>query len=162
MPIACGDRYILGSNRPRRLLRDVQMLFSSVGFIFGFLPIVLGTFYVLIGRGLADVAKLWLIAASKTVPVRGLEGFRVATTAVLILLALMLSAMEFAHRSMPAVAGTSCDHLVVIGDSISSGLGPNVPAWPVVMHDFITTTAPKSVRVNLSLQRPRLGRKEPS
>ena len=27
------------------------MLFSSVGFIFGFLPIVLGTFYVLISRG---------------------------------------------------------------------------------------------------------------
>jgi alginate O-acetyltransferase complex protein AlgI len=64
MPIACGDRYILGSNRPRRLLRDLQMLFSNVGFIFGFLPIALGTFYVLIGRGLVDVAKLWLIAAS--------------------------------------------------------------------------------------------------
>ena len=38
------------------------MLFSSVGFIFGFLPIVLGTFYLLIDRGLVDVAKLWLIA----------------------------------------------------------------------------------------------------
>jgi len=35
MPIACGDRYILGSNRPRRLLQDLHMLFSSVGFIFG-------------------------------------------------------------------------------------------------------------------------------
>jgi alginate O-acetyltransferase complex protein AlgI len=40
------------------------MLFSSIGFIFGFLPIVLATFYVLIGRGWIDAAKLWLIAAS--------------------------------------------------------------------------------------------------
>jgi D-alanyl-lipoteichoic acid acyltransferase DltB (MBOAT superfamily) len=40
------------------------MLFSSVGFIFGFLPIVLTVFHALIGRGLRDTAKLWLIAAS--------------------------------------------------------------------------------------------------
>ena len=40
------------------------MLFSSIGFIFGFLPIVLVMFHALIGRGLGDAAKLWLIAAS--------------------------------------------------------------------------------------------------
>jgi alginate O-acetyltransferase complex protein AlgI len=40
------------------------MLFSSIGFIFGFLPIVLATFHVLIGLGRTDAAKLWLIAAS--------------------------------------------------------------------------------------------------
>src|SRR5580692_10207070 len=44
--------------------RDHLMLFSSIGFIFGFLPIVLATFHVLIGRGLIDAAKLWLIATS--------------------------------------------------------------------------------------------------
>jgi alginate O-acetyltransferase complex protein AlgI len=40
------------------------MLFSSIGFIFGFLPIVVVVFHALIGRGLSDAAKLWLIAAS--------------------------------------------------------------------------------------------------
>jgi alginate O-acetyltransferase complex protein AlgI len=40
------------------------MLFSSVGFIFCFLPIVLAMFYFLVGRGHIDAAKLWLIAAS--------------------------------------------------------------------------------------------------
>jgi hypothetical protein len=40
------------------------MLFSSIGFIFGFLPIMLVVFHVLIGCGLRDAAKLWLIAAS--------------------------------------------------------------------------------------------------
>jgi alginate O-acetyltransferase complex protein AlgI len=40
------------------------MLFSSVGFIFGFLPIMLAAFHALIGRGYRDAAKLWLIAAS--------------------------------------------------------------------------------------------------
>jgi hypothetical protein len=40
------------------------MLFRSIGFIFCFLPIVLATFHVLIGRGPIDAAKLWLFAAS--------------------------------------------------------------------------------------------------
>ena len=40
------------------------MLFSSVGFIFGFLPVALSIFHALIGRGFRDAAKLWLIAAS--------------------------------------------------------------------------------------------------
>jgi hypothetical protein len=40
------------------------MLFSSIGFIFGFLPIVVAVFHALISRGLRDAAKLWLIAAS--------------------------------------------------------------------------------------------------
>jgi hypothetical protein len=39
------------------------MLFSSLGFTFGFLPVVLATFQGLITRGLFDAAKLWLIAA---------------------------------------------------------------------------------------------------
>src|SRR6266567_1705874 len=64
---------------------------------------------------------LWLIAPSKTTPVRRLEVFRIASATALILLGLILTAMEFLHRSMPLVTGTPDDHLVVIGDSISSG-----------------------------------------
>lgn len=40
------------------------MLFSSLGFIFGFLPIALGGFLLLEQRGATAAAKLWLIAAS--------------------------------------------------------------------------------------------------
>src|SRR5258708_8989363 len=35
---------------------------------------------------------------------------------------------------MPAIVGIPSDHLVVIGDSISSGIDSHVPAWPVVMQ----------------------------
>lgn len=40
------------------------MLFSSIGFIFLFLPIVLAVFYGLIQKGQMEAAKYWLIAAS--------------------------------------------------------------------------------------------------
>lgn len=35
---------------------------------------------------------------------------------------------------MPAVTGPSCDHLVVIGDSISAGIDPSTPSWPKVFQ----------------------------
>src|SRR5260370_37104324 len=41
---------------------------------------------------------------------------------------------ELPRRRMPAIVGIPSDHLVVIGDSISSGIDSHVPAWPVVMQ----------------------------
>src|SRR5258708_35565318 len=35
---------------------------------------------------------------------------------------------------MPAIVGIPSDHLVVIGDSISSGIDSHVPAWPVALQ----------------------------
>src|SRR5260370_21105132 len=43
-------------------------------------------------------------------------------------------ASELPRRRMPAIVGIPSDHLVVIGDSISSGIDSHVPAWPVVMQ----------------------------
>ena len=54
--------------------------------------------------------------------------------AVLLLLLLALPVMEFRHRRMPVIEGEPSDHLVVIGDSISSGLDARAVPWPVVMQ----------------------------
>jgi len=42
--------------------------------------------------------------------------------------------LELSHRRMPSIVGVSGDHLVVIGDSISSGIDSRVPAWPTMMQ----------------------------
>jgi acyl-CoA thioesterase I len=55
---------------------------------------------------------------------------------VLIVLLLTLTALELPHRRIPAIVGVPSDHLVVIGDSISSGIDPRVPAWPAVMQQL--------------------------
>jgi lysophospholipase L1-like esterase len=60
---------------------------------------------------------------------------RTAATAVLGVLVLLLAAIEFSHRKMPVVVGKPSDHLVVIGDSISSGIDPRVPSWPLVLQE---------------------------
>jgi hypothetical protein len=41
----------------------------------------------------------------------------------LVLLLLMIPVDESLHRNLPAIEGEKSDHLVVIGDSISAGLG---------------------------------------
>jgi acyl-CoA thioesterase-1 len=61
---------------------------------------------------------------------------RIAAIAVLLLLLLLLPAVEFSHRRMPVIGGHASDHLVVIGDSISSGLGGRVLSWPAVMQQM--------------------------
>jgi lysophospholipase L1-like esterase len=86
------------------------------------------------------VFVLWFVLASRITPGRTLIRLRLATTAVLLMLLLVLPAVELSHRSMPVIAGMPCDHLVVIGDSISSGLNPHVPPWPIVMQQ--TTGVP--------------------
>ncbi len=53
-----------------------------------------------------------------------------------MILLLVLPVMEFSHRGIPEIAGTPSDHLVVIGDSISSGLDPRVAPWPIVMEQM--------------------------
>jgi lysophospholipase L1-like esterase len=45
-----------------------------------------------------------------------------------------LPMIELRHRRMPVIEIEPSDHIVVIGDSISSGLDARVAPWPVVMQ----------------------------
>jgi acyl-CoA thioesterase I len=42
--------------------------------------------------------------------------------------------MEYFHRRMPKLPVQLDDHLVVIGDSISAGIGDSTPTWPAIMQ----------------------------
>jgi lysophospholipase L1-like esterase len=55
---------------------------------------------------------------------------RVAATCMLLTWLLAVPVSELIHRRMPRVTGQPADHLVVIGDSISSGIDAHTPAWP--------------------------------
>ena len=79
---------------------------------------------------------LWLIVSNHWL-VRRATRWRIVSTAMLLIVLLTLTAVELFHRRMPAIAGTPSDHLVVIGDSISSGIDPRVPAWPVILQQTI-------------------------
>jgi len=75
---------------------------------------------------------LWFIASNRSSG-RWLR-WRPAATAVLVVLLLVLTTIEFSHRKMPVITGKPSDHLVIIGDSISSGIDPRVPSWPLVLQ----------------------------
>jgi acyl-CoA thioesterase I len=49
---------------------------------------------------------------------------------------LALSAREFSRRRLPLITGPSDNHLVVVGDSISSGISQHVPSWPSVLQQM--------------------------
>jgi acyl-CoA thioesterase I len=76
---------------------------------------------------------MWLAASNHWFRWRHKRSQRLSTAAFLSLL-VALTGVEFSYRKMPTINGTSSDHLVVIGDSISSGIDPRVPAWTAVFQ----------------------------
>jgi acyl-CoA thioesterase-1 len=73
---------------------------------------------------------MWYLAANSLLIRRAAR----PTSAILATLLIVLSVIELRHRNLPAISGATCDHLVVIGDSVSAGLDPRVPPWPAVME----------------------------
>jgi hypothetical protein len=84
----------------------------------------------------AAVFLLWLITSNQVSPSRTFIKLQRGSTLVLVILLLALPAIEFSHRGMPTVTGTASDHLVVIGDSISSGID-QVEPWPIVLQQQV-------------------------
>jgi len=78
---------------------------------------------------------LWLAMANDWLKWPGIEWSSFSAVALLILL-ITLTASEFSHRRMPRIVGAPSDHLVVIGDSISSGIASRASAWPSVMQQL--------------------------
>ena len=63
---------------------------------------------------------------------------RMRTLAMVLMLFLLITlpAVEWSHRATPVIEGEASDHLVVLGDSISAGLGSRVKPWPTVMQQI--------------------------
>jgi acyl-CoA thioesterase I len=76
----------------------------------------------------------WFILSKKRTLGKTLVAVRIGAGVILLMLLLVLSLLEFSRRTMPVITGVPSDHLVV-GDSISSGIDPHVPPWPVVMQE---------------------------
>jgi hypothetical protein len=78
-------------------------------------------FPVVIDLILLAAFVLWFIASNHDGVTQTWMRLQRGSTVVLMGLLLLLTAIEFSHREMPAITGKPSDHLVIIGDSISSG-----------------------------------------
>jgi acyl-CoA thioesterase-1 len=74
----------------------------------------------------------WYVAWNSVV-IHGRK-LRIASALILGLLIIHGVVLEYPHRLLPRIEGAASDHLVVIGDSISAGLAPGIPPWPIVME----------------------------
>jgi len=63
----------------------------------------------------------------------GWNTFRNSAAGIFILLLVGITTVEYLHRRLPRIQGEKSDHLVVIGDSISAGLGARESIWPELM-----------------------------
>lgn len=88
------------------------------------------------------VFALWCIASTQET----WRKLRSVATAILLGLLLALPAVEYSHRAMPAIAGLPTDHLVVIGDSVSSGIDPRQLAWPDLLQQMTGTSVKNLAR----------------
>jgi len=80
------------------------------------------------------VFVLWFITSNQSSASQTSMRLQRGSTLVLALLLLVLPAIEFSHSRMPRITVSATDHLVVIGDSISSGIDPHLEAWPLVLQ----------------------------
>jgi acyl-CoA thioesterase I len=101
-----------------------MIVMASPPFAWGIDAMLLGSF------------SLWFILANLPASGRALAGLRHAATVVLVGLLVVLAATEYPRRRMPVIKGAPSDHLVVIGDSISSGIDLRSPPWPSVFHQM--------------------------
>src|SRR3954470_2980762 len=77
---------------------------------------------------------VWMAVVNKPVQNRFTRALRILTSVGLAVFTLCIVTIELSHRKMPVISGAPSDHLVVIGDSISAGIDPAVPAWPKVFQ----------------------------
>jgi len=80
------------------------------------------------------VFALWFITSNQSLKTRVSKRLQQVSTLVLTVLMLVLTAIELSHRRMPRITAGTSSHLVVLGDSISSGIDPRVSAWPLVLQ----------------------------
>ena len=79
---------------------------------------------------------LWFITANRPKTSLPRTGLQACSSIILLALLVIFTAIELPHRMMPVIAGDRRDHLVVIGDSISSGIDPRVLPWPLVFQQI--------------------------
>jgi acyl-CoA thioesterase I len=77
---------------------------------------------------------VWFIASNRAGAIQTWIALRYGSTVVLVMLLLIFTVIEVFHRTMPVITAKPSDHLVVIGDSISSGIYARVPPWPRVLQ----------------------------
>ena len=75
----------------------------------------------------------WFITSSQSSLSQTTINLQMGSSILLAIFLLVLGFLEFPHRKMPRITGNA-NHLVVIGDSISSGIDPHVAPWPLVLQ----------------------------
>lgn len=78
----------------------------------------------------------WFVAYNRASFGQPMSKARMVILPLMSLLLFALTASEWLHRRIPVIKSDPSDNLVVIGDSISSGLGTRNPAWPSVFQEL--------------------------
>lgn len=79
---------------------------------------------------------VWYLVSNLTSPRWSWPKLQLASAAISISIVLVLAGSELPHRRMPSIVGVPDDHLLVLGDSVSSGIDARVPAWPAVLEEM--------------------------
>jgi len=80
------------------------------------------------------------------------QNLRIASTCALVIVLAGLTVGELNHRRLPVVHSDSSDHVVVLGDSISAGLGGHVRPWPELMQQIAGMQAKNLSRVGATMK----------
>jgi len=89
----------------------------------------------------ATIFLLWFVQWNVLHSDSGLGKSRFGSLVILVLLLVALSGSELLHRRMPVIRGVRSNHLVIVGDSISAGVGRVATPWPVLFQQQVDVQA---------------------
>ena len=73
---------------------------------------------------------LWYLAWNSVFAAK----FRVGSAIALLALIVSICVAEYPCRKLPELRRLQADHIAIIGDSISAGIDPRIPAWPFFLQ----------------------------
>jgi len=105
--------------------------------IFGWLALVMivmssPPFRWIVDAAFLTVFAIWYLVWNREPRKRNPRFF---SAVILAFFLFLLPAVERLHRAFPILTGVPSDHLVVIGDSVSAGLGSEAP-WPTLFQQI--------------------------
>jgi acyl-CoA thioesterase-1 len=118
-----------------RLLRNVAAWLALLFMIMASPPLSWA-----INLGFLSAFVVWIIMVNNKLPGRLHSICRIAAVLTLAGFLLLVTVLELRYRAMPMITGPVSDHVVVIGDSISTGIGPRIASWPTLIQQTTRVT----------------------
>lgn len=125
---------IAGMFLKKKLMQQALNLLAWIAFVF--IVMACPPFSLLVDFIFLAAFAIWFVTSQRASASQLSIRRHRASALLLVILLVVFPTIEFSQRRMPRITGRAIDHIVVLGDSISSGIDPKLAPWPDVLQQM--------------------------